>query len=225
MINLPPRLKAISKYIKDSSSIVDIGCDHALLDIFLASTYKNIKITASDINKNALDNAKKNIKKYKLNNRIKTILSDGLNNIDTTNIDTIVISGMGSHTIVGILQNNLSKIKHINRLIIQSNNDLDFLRYKLTKLGYYIKSEELVKDSKIIYTIIEFVKGYKFYTKKELYFGPYLIKEKNNLFIEKYTNDLSKIEKFYPLIPKKNISYRLKTKWRINNIKKILKNK
>ncbi len=225
MINLSKRLNSIAKYIKDDSNIVDIGCDHALLDIFLAITKKNIKITASDININALQNAKKNITKYNLTSKIKTVLSDGLNNIDTTNINTIIISGMGSHTIVGILQKNLNKLKNINTLILQSNNDLDFLREKVTKLGYYIESEELIKDTNIIYTIILFKKGYKFYTRKELYFGPKLVKEKNNLFIEKLEKDLNKIESFYPLIPKKHLRYKLKTKWKIKNIKKILKNK
>ena len=46
--------------------MVDIGCDHGLLDIYLVQTNKNIKVIASDINKNALSNAIKNIKKYKL---------------------------------------------------------------------------------------------------------------------------------------------------------------
>ena len=169
MIKLSPRLKQIANYIEDNSNMVDIGCDHGLLDIYLLQNKKNIKIIASDVNKNALNNAKNNIKKYKLEDKIKTILSNGLDSIDTTNTDTIVIAGMGSHTIAGILYNNLKKLKNVNRLIIQSNNDLDFLRYKVTKIGYYIVKEELVKDAGIIYTIIEFKKGYRFYTKKQLY--------------------------------------------------------
>ena len=66
MIKISKRLSSIAKYVKDDSSIVDIGCDHALLDIFLAINNKNIEITASDINPEALKNAKKNIQKYKL---------------------------------------------------------------------------------------------------------------------------------------------------------------
>ena len=222
MIRLSKRLESISKYIKEYTNIVDVGCDHALLDIFLAIKYKNIKIIASDINKNALENAKNNIKKYKLTDRIKVVESDGLDKIDIKNLDTIVISGMGSHTIVGILLKNIKKLKNIDTLIIQSNNDIDFLRTKITKIGYYISKEELVSDANIIYTIIEFKKGYKYYTHKELYFGPILLKEKSNLFIKKCTLDLSKKESFYPMIPKGHLSYKLKTKWKINNLKKIL---
>ena len=129
---------------------------------------------------------------------------------------------MGSHTMVGILYNSISKLKNINTLILQSNNDIDFLREKVTKLGYYIKEEKLIKDSNIIYTIIVFKKGHKRYTKREIYFGPILFKNKDNLFIEKYKEELKKIESFYPLIPKNRLHHRIITKWKINNIKKLL---
>ena len=114
MIKLSLRLKKIAKYVDDYSNIVDIGCDHGLLDIYLVQTNKNIKIIASDVNENALNNAINNIKKYNLENKITTILSNGLDNIDTTNIDTIIIAGMGSHTVVSILKNNPKKLKPIN---------------------------------------------------------------------------------------------------------------
>ena len=225
MIKLSKRLKSIADFIDDNTSVVDIGCDHGLLDIYLAKNKKNIKIIASDINKNALDNAIKNIKKYKEENNIKTILSNGLDNIDTSSINTIVISGMGTHTIVGILYNNLKKLKNINNLIIQSNNDLDFLRYKLSKIGYIITKEVLIEDANIIYTIIKFNKGYKFYTKKQLFFGPILLKENSSLFIKKNKQELAKLEKFYPLIPKNHLHHRWKIKWKIKNIKKVIKKK
>lgn len=222
MIKLSPRLKCLTEFISDNTNMVDIGCDHGLLDIYLMQEKKNIKIIASDVNNNALNNAKKNIKKYKLDDKIETILSNGLDNIDTTNLDTIVISGMGSHTIVGILYNNLKKLKNINKLIIQSNNDLDFLRYKVTKIGYYIKKEKLVKDAGIIYTVIEFNKGYRLYSKKALYFGPYLLKERDSLFIEKCNIELDKLNKIYKVIPKKNYHHKLKIKYKIKILKKIL---
>ena len=222
MIKLSKRLEKIASYVDCTASIVDIGCDHALLDIYLAKTKSNINIIASDINNNALSNAKKNIKKYGLNNKIKTILSDGLNSIDTSNIDTIIISGMGTHTMVGILQNNLNKLKNIDTIILQSNNDIDFLRKKITKLGYYIEEEALIKEKKIIYTIIKFKKGYKFYTNKELYFGPILLKENSSLFQEKNKLELSKLEIIYPMIPKSHILYRIKTLRKIRMYNKVI---
>ena len=211
MIKISKRLETIANYIEDNSNIIDIGCDHGLLDIYLCQNKKNINIIASDINKNALANAIKNIKKYKLTNKIKTIISDGLDDINTTNYNTIVIAGMGSHTIIGILHKNLKKIKNIKTLIIQSNNDIDFLRKKVTELGYYIEKEQLIKEKNIIYTIIKFKKGHKYYTKKQIYFGPCLLKENSKLFQEKNKIELKKLQLIYKLIPKSHIHHKIIT--------------
>ena len=99
MIKLSKRLEKIATFVDDGANIVDIGCDHALLDIYLVLNRKNIKVVASDVNKNALNNALNNIKKYKLTDKINTVLSNGLDSIDVTGLDTIIISGMGTHTI------------------------------------------------------------------------------------------------------------------------------
>ena len=211
MIKISKRLEVIAKYVSDDSKVVDIGCDHGLLDIYLYNNKKDISIIASDVNKNALNNAIKNIEKYKLRDKIEVVISDGLDNIDSNNIDTIVMAGMGAHTIVGILYSNTKKLKNVNDIIIQSNNDIDFLREKITKIGYYIESEELVKDASIIYTVIKFKKGHRFYTKKQLYFGPCLMKDNSDLFREKKKIELSKLESIYPMIPKSYLLYRLKT--------------
>ena len=221
MIKISKRLQSISNFVNDNSNIIDIGCDHGLLDIYLIQNRKNINILASDINENALNNAIKNIKKYNLENTIKTIKSDGLNNIDTTNKDTIIIAGMGSHTIVGILYCNLKKIKNIDTLIIQSNNDIDFLRYKIVSIGYYIEKETLIKDKNIIYTVIKFKKGHKFYTRKQLYFGPYLLKENSTLFQEKNKLELDKLKKIYKLIPKSHLHHRITVLSKIRLYKRI----
>jgi len=221
MNNLSLRLKEIANYIPDNIKMVDIGCDHALLDIYLYKNRNNIKIIASDVNENALEQAKKNIKKYKLKDVIETRISNGLDKIDKDEIDTIVISGMGAHTIVGIFHMNLNKLSNVNNIIVQSNNHIDFLRKKINELNYYIDSEKLVKDNGIIYTIIFFKKGKKRYNKKELYFGPYLLKENSELFKEKNKQDLEKLLYLEGVIPKKNYLHRLKIKNKIrlyNNI-------
>lgn len=221
MNNLSERLKEISNYIPDNVKMVDIGCDHALLDIYLYKNRKNISIIAADVNENALNQAKTNIKKYNLENKIETRLSNGLDNILADEIDTIVISGMGAHTIVGILHMNLKKLVNVKNIIVQSNNHIDFLRKKITELNYYIDSEKLVKDNGIIYTIIYFKKGKKRYNKKELYFGPYLLKENSDLFKEKNKKDLEKLKELENIIPKNHYLHRLKIKNKIKLYKKI----
>lgn len=223
MIKISKRLEAISSLVPINSNIIDIGCDHALLDIYLYQKKISNKIIASDINANALNNAKENIKKNNLNDYIETRLGNGLDTLNKEdNIDTIIISGMGAHTIVGILKNNKIKLDNINTIIIQSNTKLEFLRREVTKLNYRIEDEIMVEDNKKTYTIIKLIKGNKKYTKKELYFGPILLKKKDKLFIESTKLELQKLNIYLKLLPKDRIIDRYKLKKEIRLYKGIV---
>ena len=59
------------------------------------------------------------------------------------------------------------------------------------------------------------------HNKKEIYFGPYLLKENSNLFKEKNKQDLEKLEYLYKIIPKSHILHRIKIKNKINMYKKL----
>ena len=211
MIKLPKRLETIANIVPLNSNIIDIGCDHGLLDIYLCQKGISQKIIASDINKSALSNAIANIKKEKLERSIETRLGDGLNTIkESDQINTAIISGMGAHTIVGILKNNLNTLKKINTIIIQSNTKNYFLRKEITKLNYLIADEKIIKDKDKIYIIIKFIQGKRKYSRRELYFGPILLKENSKLFQEYQHKELEKLLLLQKMIPKNKIIDRYK---------------
>ena len=65
MIKLSERLQKVSDFVLDdkiSRSIIDVGCDHALLDIYLLQNDETLVVTASDINEGPLQKALENIK-------------------------------------------------------------------------------------------------------------------------------------------------------------------
>lgn len=189
MIKISKRLTTIASIVlqKKSNKIIDVGCDHALLDIYLLQNNPNLKIIASDINEKPLESAKKNIEKYSFLNKIEICLKDGIKGIDK-DVDTVVISGMGMETIVEILENGKKELNYIERLIISSNNKYEELRTKITELGFKISYETIVYEEEKYYTIIEFVKGKEKYSNKELYFGPVLLKNKDENFYSYYQN-------------------------------------
>ncbi len=165
------RLREIAKLVDKGVPVVDIGCDHAFLDIYL-TLYNGNSCTASDINENALMNAKQNIEKYNLKAQITTVLSDGLEQIDVKKGTTLIISGMGTSTMKHILSH--SKRTLCDTIIVQSNNELSELRRFITKLGYQILEETVILDRNIYYVIIKWKKGRKRYRWWEYEFGPYL---------------------------------------------------
>ena len=211
------RLSSLTKFVNYNDKIIDIGCDHALLDIFLVKNDLVKSIIASDVNSQALDSGIKNIENEGLSDKIEARLGDGLNVLtDKDNIDTVIISGMGTNTIMGILNND--HLKDINKLIIQSNNDHTMLRKYVTKLGFFIKSEEYFQDNKKNYINIVFVRGNKKYSKIDLIYGPIL--KHNKPYLEFEINNIEKIE---GLIPKNKILLHLRLKKEKRVLNKLLR--
>lgn len=205
MINISNRLKTVASFVLNSSckTIIDVGCDHALLDIYLLQNNDKLKVIASDINKGPLEKAKENIIKYSFLNKIELRLTDGISSIDN-NVDTVVISGMGKETIVEILSKDLSKISNVNNLIISSNNKFHKLREEICKLGFLLEDEKIIYEDGKFYIIMKFIKGKSNYSSKELYFGPCLLKNKDSDFykyfkylLEEKLNILDKLPKEY----------------------------
>ncbi len=202
MIKISKRLEVIASLVPINSVVADIGCDHGLLSIYLFQSKKVKKIIAADINENALENARKNIKKYSLEEGIETRLGDGISVIkDIDNVDTLVIAGMGERTITKMFYDEIDKLNNIKTIIIQSNTRVEYLRREIVKLGYIISDEEIVLDSKKYYIVIKFEKGKKKYTKKEYFFGPVLLKKNSNLFKEYQKQELEKLMIIKKLLP------------------------
>jgi tRNA (adenine22-N1)-methyltransferase len=197
------RLKEVGELVEDNSSFLDIGCDHAFLDIYLAQdkNKKFKKIVASDNKEGPLEHAKNNVKQHKLTDKIELRLGNGLD-IYTSDINTIVISGMGGRSIIGILKSHEEYLKTIDTLILSPNNYQIDVREYLTKKGYYIDEEVLVKDGKYIYQVMRFKKGKKKYSKKEIFFGPILLTKKDTNFRLLYDRELKTREIILQLLPK-----------------------
>ena len=176
MISL--KIKAIAFFIGKKDRVVDIGCDHAYLGIYLKKNDLCKSVIASDINEHALENAKSNIKRSKLEKDIKCILSDGLNDIDDSLYDTVVIAGMGTKTIKEILDNK-DKLKDVKKIILSSNNEQYELRKYMQKRNYTLKDEKIIYEKNHYYVISKYVCGKQKLKKQELLFGLIKIDKKN----------------------------------------------
>ena len=180
------RIDAIYSFIDLKDRVVDVGCDQAKLGILLAK--RNQKSIASDISPKVIERASLDIRKLGLDNLIDLRVSNGLQNIKEKEADTLVLSGMGTHTILEILNN--TKLR-FNKIITISNNYHDILRAKMNELNYKVDKELIIKENNKYYNLILFTKGIKKYTKKELLLGlnqvdSELYKEYLNHLLNKY---------------------------------------
>ena len=183
------RLEKISSYISDNEKVLDVGCDQALLSKILAK--RKIYSIASDLRPNIIENAKKNLtpleKEY-----ITFSVSDGVPTI-LNEESTLVLSGMGAHTILDILKNSNYRF---NKIITISNNNNDILRTEMSKLNYYVLEEEIIKEKGKFYNLIVFDNVKRDYSKEQILVGinhknKELLKEKNDYLIKKYTSILN----------------------------------
>lgn len=179
------RLKKISSYIEDNEKVIDVGCDQALLSKLLAK--RHIYSIASDVVDSIIERASENLtleeKKY-IDFRVGSGVTLNENETDYT----LVTAGMGTYTILDIVKN--SKVR-FNKIITISNNHHETLRREMMKIGYFIKLEEIVKEKGKLYNMIIFDTIEREFTNVELIVGYNhqnieLLKERNNLLINKY---------------------------------------
>lgn len=191
---LSKRLNSIVNMIPNSSNVIDVGCDHGLLDIYL-SKYKDCSCIASDISKKCIDKTNNNIIKYQASNII-TIVSDGLKNIAIKD-EIIVISGMGTSTIKNIINGSIN-----NDLIIQSNNDYSELREYFYHIGYSLFDEEVISDNNKFYITMYFKKKNGSISDDDILLGPFLKQKKSSIDYYKYL--LDKYNKIIDNLPVNN---------------------
>ena len=156
------RIEAIYSFISETDKVVDVGCDQAKLALLLAK--RNQPSIASDISENVIKKAKNAIK----NDLIDLRVSNGLSNIKEGEANTLVLAGMGTHTILEILSN--TKLR-FDKIITISNNYHDILRTKMNDLNYKVDSELIIKENNKYYNLILFIPGNKEYSDYEINFG------------------------------------------------------
>ena len=202
------RIKAVASFIPPAKLIADVGCDHGYLII---EAFLNQNITyavAIDNKQQPLFSAIRNISSYPFYGQVRFSLSDGLDDLKEE-VEAIILSGIGGINAFEIIQRDLEKVKNA-RLIIQANRNIYDLRKGLAQLKFSITKEQIIKDGRYFYEILEFslTDYYPYYTKTELEYGPLLIKERSPVFMEKLKKELSRYQKI--ALPAQEIQERIK---------------
>lgn len=167
-MKLSRRLQAVADFIKDGSSVFDIGADHGNLEIFLSTSRRINKIFAVD-NKEGPYNILKN-NTQNLNN-VKVKLSSGLDDY-SSEYDTVVIAGMGGLLIIELLKEHQESLSSIEHLIIDPHKNIPETRTELLKLGFAIKEEKIVKEKNKYYFVIHLTKNNNVqYSEDEILYG------------------------------------------------------
>ncbi|KRL63648.1 tRNA (adenine(22)-N(1))-methyltransferase [Lactobacillus psittaci] len=191
---LETRLAHLAAMVDENTRLADIGTDHAYLPIDLVKSGKIQFAIASDVAKGPLDNAKTDILEAGLSNQIQTRLGSGLETIKPEDkIETVVIAGMGGKLMTDLLEAAKEKDELYPTLILEPNIGESGVRKWLMEHNYQIIQEEIIDTAGHIYELIKAILTDKMHqlSDKEILFGPFLLKEKNSVFIKKWTNQLA----------------------------------
>lgn len=149
--SLGKRLLCVAQSVPKCGSVVDCGCDHGHVSIYIAKNAIAERVTASDINRGPLDNAEREIAAARLTGRITTVLTDGLDGISPH--DCVVIAGMGGETIADIIA-RAPWTKGDCTLVLQPMTRIEMLREYLYREGFSITKECFVEEGGHMYCVI-----------------------------------------------------------------------
>lgn len=137
--------------------VADIGTDHGYLPCYMVKNGMCEKALACDVAEKPLASAVKHIAEQGLNDKINTLISDGLQSVAYDGITDVVIAGMGGELISSILE-KCDWIKNTDlsvNLVLQPMTKWDVLRKWLYENGFQVTREEACEEGRFVYSVMQ----------------------------------------------------------------------
>ncbi|MGN1194822.1 MAG: class I SAM-dependent methyltransferase [Acutalibacteraceae bacterium] len=172
-IKLDKRLSCVASLVKKCECVIDVGTDHAYLPSFAVQKGICDTALACDVKTGPLENAKETVKSFGLENKIKTVLSDGLDSVKPRKNCCVVLAGMGGILISELLQRAKWLSDESVQIVLQPMSHAEYVRKFLYENGFEITEEKTADDGKHCYLALSAVyTGEKTdYTNAQLYYG------------------------------------------------------
>ena len=180
-VALSRRMQAVADMVTPGSHVVDVGCDHGYVSIYLVQCQKAEHVLAMDINEGPLLRAVQHVEEAKLRSYITLRLSDGLCGFVKGEADTLICAGMGGRLMQRILEREPDKTESIRELVLQPQSEIPLFRRFLADKGYFIVAEDMVFEEGKFYPIMKAVKTEEIrpLSETEQRFGPILLIQKH----------------------------------------------
>ena len=137
--------------VRSGSIAADIGTDHAYLPAWLILNNVCPSALACDVRKGPLDNARKTVESYGIENRITLRLSDGFDEIRPDEAQDFIMCGMGG-TLMEELVSRTEWLKDKSkRLIVQPQSHSEDIRRFFVQNGFEILLEDACTDGGKLY--------------------------------------------------------------------------
>lgn len=183
--------------VTEGSRLADVGTDHGYIPISLCERGVIPSAIAMDIRKGPLLCAQENIRRYGMEDRVQTRLSDGVKKLLPGEADSVVIAGMGGNVMRRILDEGRQILASVKELILQPQSEIGAVRQYLQANGYRIVSECMIFEDGKYYTAMKVEHGFmEPLSDIEWKYGRFLLEEKDQVlagFLEKESSNLCKV--------------------------------
>ncbi|CAG8865765.1 tRNA (adenine(22)-N(1))-methyltransferase [Pseudomonas fluorescens] len=191
------RLECVAAQVPAGARLADIGSDHGYLPVALMRRGAIVSAVAGEVALTPFGAAERTVRENELEERISVRLANGLEAIEPADgITAVSICGMGGETIRDILESGKTRLRGVERLILQPNGGEQPLRQWLMNNGYRIVCEQLLRENRFDYEIIVAERASAVvYTAQELYFGPIQMQARSPAFLAKWQCMLTQKQK------------------------------
>ena len=169
IITLDARLSLAYDLYDPCDLAADIGTDHAHLPAALLQRGRCRHMILTDLSESALRNARDEMIRLRLTDRVSLRLGDGLAPLEEP-CGVISVTGMGGRTVRDILLSGKDKLRGA-ALILSAHTDLPLIREALNLISYYPDREEPCFCAGRYYLVLRARPGKKQLTPREIRLG------------------------------------------------------
>ena len=178
---LDPRLSLAFDLYDPCELAADIGTDHAHLPAALLQRGRCQHMILTDISESALENARMEMIRLRLTDRVSLRLGDGLIPV-TEKCGVISVMGMGGRTIRDILLSGSSRLRGAS-LLLSAHTDWHLIRAAVRDIGYHLDREEPCYAAGRYYLVLRARAGSSPMTDQEIRLGGPLFRSESPVLI------------------------------------------
>ncbi len=151
MLNLSERMLMAAKMVRKGNAVADIGTDHAYLPAYLVLNGISPKALACDVRKGPLENARKTVESYGIEDKITLRLSDGFDEIEPFEAQDFIMCGMGGTLMEQLVSRAYWLKDSSKRIIVQPQSHAEDIRRFFVENGFEILFEDTCTDGGKLY--------------------------------------------------------------------------
>ena len=153
------RIDAILSLLRPCRVLADVGTDHGLVPVLAVTQGLAQRAIAADLREAPLALARRQIAEAAVDDRVSTLLGDGLVALRGQSVDAVVMAGMSGALMQRLCEAAPDVLHDVQQLVLQPNNDADLVRAWARESGWHVRDERMVQTRGRFFVMCAFTHG------------------------------------------------------------------